>query len=185
MHWRLCPAASARSCATSAACAAGRASQRLQEMAGLPSSTIHRLLQYKPAGSRSRIEAPGDDEEELEGSYSFCRSNPLPAEAVLVDEAAMLDVNLAAALLEALPPNCQLVLVGGPLFSPREMARMHLKLRLQSPDCSSLPPHPRCDSRSDSASSRCLLPVKVTWISCPLSARARCCLLPSSRGSSP
>ena len=113
--------APARSCATAAACAAGRASQRLQEMAGLPSSTIHRLLQYKPAGSRSR-EAPGDDEEELEGSYSFCRSNPLPAEAVLVDEAAMLDVNLAAALLEALSPNCQLVLVGGPPVLTARMA---------------------------------------------------------------
>ena len=48
MHWILCPA---RSCATAAACAAGRASQRLQEMAGLLSSTIHQLLQYKLAGS--------------------------------------------------------------------------------------------------------------------------------------
>ena len=107
-------------------------------MAGLPSSTIHRLLQYKPAGSRSRAEAPGDDEEELEGSYSFCRSNPLPAEAVLVDEAAMLDVNLAAALLEALPPNCQLVLVGGPPVLSAPSARMHLDLRLHSPDCPSM-----------------------------------------------
>ena len=54
----------------------------------------------------------GDDEEALEGSYTYCRSNPLTADAVLVDEASMLDISLAAALLEALGPNTQLVLVG-------------------------------------------------------------------------
>lgn len=91
---------------------AGRASQRLQEMAGVPSCTIHRLLQYKAAGGRRQQGQPDDADEELEGSYTFNRSNPLIAEAVLVDEAAMLDVNLAAALLDALPTNCQLVLVG-------------------------------------------------------------------------
>lgn len=89
----------------------GRASQRLQEMAGLPSSTIHRLLQYKAAGMR-RAGASADDEDDLEGSYTFNRSNPLPADAVLVDEAAMLDLPLSAALLEALPLHCQLLLVG-------------------------------------------------------------------------
>lgn len=53
-----------------------------------------------------------DDEDALEGSYHFCRSNPLDADAVLVDEASMLDINLAAALLESLGPKTQLVLVG-------------------------------------------------------------------------
>lgn len=33
-------------------------------------------------------------------------------DAVLVDEASMLDLPLASALLEALPPRCQLVFVG-------------------------------------------------------------------------
>lgn len=76
-----------------------------------PSSTVHRLLQYKTAGSQK------DEEESLEGSYAFCRGNPLPADAVLVDEASMLDITLAAALLEALGPNTQLVLVGKILSS--------------------------------------------------------------------
>ncbi|RMZ56876.1 hypothetical protein APUTEX25_002965 [Auxenochlorella protothecoides] len=37
---------------------------------------------------------------------------PLAADAVLVDEASMLSLPLAAALMQALPPTCQLVLVG-------------------------------------------------------------------------
>ena len=40
------------------------------------------------------------------------RKNPLPADAVLIDEASMLSLPLAAALIDALRPNCQLVLVG-------------------------------------------------------------------------
>ena len=36
----------------------------------------------------------------------------MQADAVLVDEAAMLDISLGAALLDALPPHCQLLLVG-------------------------------------------------------------------------
>ena len=72
------------------------------------SSTVHRLLQYRAAGSLK----DDDDEEDVEGSYTFCRSNPLPADAVLVDEASMLDLTLTAALLDALAPKTQLVLVG-------------------------------------------------------------------------
>lgn len=40
------------------------------------------------------------------------RTNPLPADAVLIDEASMLSLPLAAALMDALKPKCQLVLVG-------------------------------------------------------------------------
>ena len=40
------------------------------------------------------------------------RGCPLPADAVLVDEASMLSLPLAAALFDALRPKCQLVLVG-------------------------------------------------------------------------
>ena len=98
--------------------ATGRASQRLQEMARLPSSTIHRLLQYKSAGARR--EDGNEDEVDLEGSYTFHATNPLPIEALLVDEAAMLDVKLASALLQALPPACQLVLVGRRLLRLRK-----------------------------------------------------------------
>ena len=102
---------------------AGKASQKLQEMVELEaSSTVHRLLQYKAAGSRS----DRDDEEALEGSYTFCRGNPLQADAVLVDEASMLDITLAAALLEALGPKTQLVLVGK-LFALQDSASWYLQ----------------------------------------------------------
>ena len=59
------------------------------------------------------------------GRFKYNRQNPLKIEqkdadekdwrevdAVLVDEASMLDLPLAAALLEALPARCQLVFVG-------------------------------------------------------------------------
>lgn len=92
---------------------AGRASQRLQEMAKKESSTIHRLLKYVAAGSSSKENRlQDDDEEDLEGNYHFNELNPLEADSVLVDEAAMLDVTLAAALLQALKAGTQLVLVG-------------------------------------------------------------------------
>lgn len=38
-------------------------------------------------------------------------------DAVLVDEASMLGLPLAAALLEALPPQCQLVFIGAAHFA--------------------------------------------------------------------
>ena len=49
--------------------------------------------------------------EKVQGCY---RVNPLEVDAVLIDEAAMLDLPLGAALLDALPIGkpCQLILVG-------------------------------------------------------------------------
>jgi hypothetical protein len=46
--------------------------------------------------------------------FLFNASNPLKCNKLLVDEASMLDLPLAAALLDAVPhhPNLQLVLVG-------------------------------------------------------------------------
>lgn len=46
-------------------------------------------------------------------------ASPIPtqspqADCVLVDEASMVDLSLASALLSALPPGCQLILVGDP-----------------------------------------------------------------------
>ncbi len=63
--------------------------------------TIHRLL-----GSR------GDLEEEV---FLHGPANPLDVDVLLIDEASMLDLPLAAALFDALPPSPDLhvVLVGG------------------------------------------------------------------------
>ncbi|KAL3161913.1 hypothetical protein ABBQ38_008998 [Trebouxia sp. C0009 RCD-2024] len=107
----------------------GRAAQRLAETCGKPAATIHRLLKWIPL-DRTRA-TTGDQSQEKDdkltsgGRFSFNSQNPLKhaqegvaeedwseVDAVLVDEASMLDLPLAAALLEALPSRCQLVFVG-------------------------------------------------------------------------
>ncbi len=74
----------------------GRAAKRLTEATGLAARTIHRLLEFNPKT----------------GAFSRNRENPITADCVVIDEVSMLDVELAAALLEAIPPLCRLVLVG-------------------------------------------------------------------------
>ncbi len=65
----------------------------------LEGSTLHRLLGWKP-GSRSR--------------FRHDRTDRLPYEVVVVDEASMVPLTLMARLLEALRPTARLVLVGDP-----------------------------------------------------------------------
>jgi exodeoxyribonuclease V alpha subunit len=72
----------------------GKAARRLSESTRREAGTIHRLLEWTKDGPRR---TPG---------------NPVEADVVIVDEASMLDLELAAALLDALPPACRLVLVG-------------------------------------------------------------------------
>lgn len=74
----------------------GRAARRLSEATQAPASTIHRLLEWAP-----RL-----------GRFTRNRSSPLDADLVLVDEASMLDVQLASALVQAVRPGARLVLVG-------------------------------------------------------------------------
>ena len=105
----------------------GRASQRLTETSGMHAATIHRLLKWVPSNSTKHSSKSTDPEFDAGsgGHFKFNRQNPLKlaeegvdeaewkeVDAVLVDEASMLDLPLAAALLEALPPKCQLVFVG-------------------------------------------------------------------------
>lgn len=74
----------------------GRAAKRMSEAAGREARTIHRLLEWSP----------------MSGTFSRGEDEPLEAELVLVDEASMLDVQLAAALFAAIRPSSTLVLVG-------------------------------------------------------------------------
>lgn len=78
----------------------GRAAKRLQELTDREAVTIHRLLEagFAPGGDKLQF---GRDAE-----------NPLDADAVILDEASMVDLLLADAALAALPPDCRLVLVG-------------------------------------------------------------------------
>jgi exodeoxyribonuclease V alpha subunit len=74
----------------------GRAAKRLTQATGNDAKTIHRLLEFNPRGR----------------TFTRDRENPLEADVVVVDEVSMLDIELAAHLLEAIPPGCRLVLVG-------------------------------------------------------------------------
>jgi exodeoxyribonuclease V alpha subunit len=74
----------------------GRAARRLAEATGREAKTIHRLLEYSPD--------TGD----------FLRSEkfPLRANYLVIDEASMMDIELAASVTEALLPSAALLLVG-------------------------------------------------------------------------
>ena len=80
----------------------GRAAKRLTEVTGEEASTIHRLL-----------EATIDQNT---GKMFFVRDEdmPLKADAVIVDEMSMVDVELLCNLLQAIPDGKQLILVGDP-----------------------------------------------------------------------
>ncbi len=74
----------------------GRAARRLADATGREARTIHRLLEYSP-----------DTGQFIRGSMY-----PLRSGFVIVDEASMMDLELASSLLSALMPNCSLLLVG-------------------------------------------------------------------------
>ncbi|MBQ8418024.1 MAG: ATP-dependent RecD-like DNA helicase [Phascolarctobacterium sp.] len=77
----------------------GRAARRLAESAGHPALTVHRLLEYQPSGG-SGFDFGKDDQD------------PLDAEAIIIDEASMLDISLTYHLLKAVPGGCRLIFVG-------------------------------------------------------------------------
>ncbi len=74
----------------------GRAAKRLSDATGAPASTLHRLLEWRPAG----------------GTFGRNAQTPLDCDVLIVDEASMLDVRLGADLVGALPEGARLILVG-------------------------------------------------------------------------
>jgi exodeoxyribonuclease V alpha subunit len=74
----------------------GRAAKRLSETTGRPAATLHRLLEWRP----------------VDASFGRNIKRPVEADVLVVDEASMLDVRLAADLVEALTTGTKLVLVG-------------------------------------------------------------------------
>jgi exodeoxyribonuclease V alpha subunit len=74
----------------------GRAAKRLEESTGRAARTIHRLLDWQVGSSRFLRDA----------------EQPLEGDVLVVDEASMLDIQLAYNLLRAIPANMALVLVG-------------------------------------------------------------------------
>lgn len=74
-----------------------------EKMASLQGTTIHRLLKYNPS----------------EDGFSRNRDNPFPAESIfVVDEASMIDLCLFASLLEAIPKDAKLFVLGDPYQLP-------------------------------------------------------------------
>ena len=83
----------------------GRAAKRLAELCDAEAMTIHRLLGVQPRSN---------DGGEVDFSAGFARGAdwPLDEDLVVVDEASMLDVELAAALLRACADGTHLMIVG-------------------------------------------------------------------------
>ena len=76
----------------------GRAARRLADSSGHPAVTVHRLLEYTPNG----------------GGFNFGKNDgdPLDADAIIIDEASMLDITLTYHLLKAVQGGCRLIFVG-------------------------------------------------------------------------
>ena len=80
----------------------GRAAKRLTEVTGEDASTIHRLLEANIDQNTGKMFFVRDED------------NPLKADAVIVDEMSMVDVQLLHSLLQAVPQGKRLILVGDP-----------------------------------------------------------------------
>lgn len=80
----------------------GRAAKRMSELTGVEAKTVHRLLEV--------------DYDDGSGITKFKRNekNPLPFDAVIIDEMSMMDTLLFDSLLRALKSGCRLILVGDP-----------------------------------------------------------------------
>ena len=73
----------------------GQLSDEIAEQLPQRASTLHRLLEVLPTGG-----------------FRHHAGNPLPVDVLVVDEASMLDLALATRLIEAIPPNARLILLG-------------------------------------------------------------------------
>ena len=80
----------------------GRAAKRLTEVTGREASTIHRLLEA------------GIDPATGQMVFVKNESNPLKADAIIVDEMSMVDIQLLHCLLQAIPQRKRLIFVGDP-----------------------------------------------------------------------
>jgi exodeoxyribonuclease V alpha subunit len=74
----------------------GRAAKRMTEATGHEATTLHRLLEFDPKTARFKRD----------------RNAPLEGDVIVVDEASMIDVEMADSLAQATAPGTRLVLVG-------------------------------------------------------------------------
>lgn len=78
----------------------GRAAKKMSELCGEEAKTLHRMLEAAFSPEEGRIQFKRGPE------------NPIAADVIIVDEASMLDLSLAASLLRAMKPHTRLVLIG-------------------------------------------------------------------------
>ena len=71
-------------------------SDAIVEQMPIQASTLHKLLRYQP----NKVQ------------FKHNRNNPLNADVVLVDEASMIDIALMSKLIEAVPAQAKLILIG-------------------------------------------------------------------------
>lgn len=74
----------------------GRAAKRMTESTKRPAATLHRLLEFDVSSM----------------SFKHNEQNALPIDFLIVDEASMVDVFLAYALIKAIPYHAHLVFIG-------------------------------------------------------------------------
>ena len=74
----------------------GRAARKMAESSQHEASTLHRLLKFQPR----------------EGKFFYDKNNPLPLDYLIIDESSMLDTFLSRCVLEALPSQAHLMLIG-------------------------------------------------------------------------
>ena len=72
----------------------GRAAQRMMDVIGRESKTIHRLLEWQM------------------GNFKKNEETPLKTDFLIVDKCSMLDITLTASLLKAVPAGCQVLFIG-------------------------------------------------------------------------
>jgi exodeoxyribonuclease V alpha subunit len=94
----------------------GRAAKRLEQLCDAPASTLHRLLGAQPRRSASTED--GEGTVTFDGGFARGADWPLDEDVIVVDEASMLDVELADALLSACSDGAHLVIVGDPAQLP-------------------------------------------------------------------
>ncbi len=72
----------------------GRAAQRMMDVIGRQSKTIHRLLEWQ------------------NGRFKKNEERPLDVDFMIIDECSMLDISLTASLLKAIPLKSQILFIG-------------------------------------------------------------------------
>lgn len=83
-------------CRIKLAAPTGKAAKRMTESTGMPAETVHRMLKYSPQ----------------DNEFTYNKSNPLEADVVIIDEYSMMSMMLTYQLLQAIPKNCVIILVG-------------------------------------------------------------------------